>query len=157
MPLTIGSLAPAFSLKDQYGKLHSLSDFSGRWLIVYFYPKDDTPGCTTEACGIRDHSPEFSEMKVSVVGISPDALDSHREFSEKFKLSFPLLSDTDKKTVTEYEVWAEKSLYGKKYMGVKRTTFLIDPNSAVAKIYINVDPETHVEELLNDLKTITES
>lgn len=151
MPLSVGSPAPAFSLSDQNGTIHSLSDYTGRWLVLYFYPKDDTPGCTTEACGFRDRMTDFTNANVAVLGVSADTEQSHGAFAEKFHLSFPLLADTERKTVADYGVWVEKNLYGKKSMGIARTTFVIDPQGNIAKTYEKVQPENHEALVLADL------
>jgi len=143
--------APAFSLPDQDGKIHALSDYAGKWVLVYFYPKDDTPGCTEEACKFRDSTSQLEERGLTVIGISTDAVVSHRKFADKYELPFTLLADTEKKTVGAYGVWAEKSMYGKKYMGTLRSSFLIRPEGTIAKVYENVKPGTHAEEILHDM------
>lgn len=144
--------APDFSLSDQTGKIHQLSDYSGKWLIVYFYPKDDTPGCTKEACNFRDVSEEYRKRGVEIVGISKDSVKSHEKFSNKFSLNFPLLSDESGKTVEAYGAWGEKSMFGKKYMGILRNTYLVNPDGEIVKEYKAVKPEIHNEELLKDLE-----
>ena len=127
MPLVeVGKKAPAFSLKDQSGELRRLADYAGRPVVLYFYPKDDTPGCTTEACGFRDALPEFDELGVRVIGVSPDSSASHERFRTKYSLPFSLLSDPDKQLSSAYGVWALKKNYGREYMGVVRSTFLVD-------------------------------
>ena len=151
MKIKEGQSAPDFTLSDQDGKNHSLSDFKGSWVLVYFYPKDDTPGCTKEACAIRDDIPRFDKLKVKVLGISVDSVKSHKKFAEKYNLPFTLLADEDKEVVKKYGVWQKKSFMGKEYMGTVRTSFLINPAGKVAKIYENVKPETHIEEVLSDL------
>jgi peroxiredoxin Q/BCP len=152
--LKLLSKAPAFSLPDQDGKLTKLSDFAGKWVLLYFYPKDDTPGCTKEACGFRDSLPHFKKSKVMVLGVSVDSVKSHRKFADKYGLPFTLLADEDKKVVNQYGVWVEKSMYGRKYMGTARTSFLIDPAGKIAKIYEKVKPEQHPAEVLADLKLL---
>ena len=152
--LKINSKAPAFSLPDQKGKIHKLSDYLGQYVLIYFYPKDDTPGCTKEACMIRDVFPDFKKTKSKVLGISVDSVESHKKFAEKYKLPFTLLSDENKKVVEKYGVWQEKSMFGKKYMGTMRTSFLVDPNGKIVKIYEKVKPEIHAEEVLKDLKEL---
>lgn len=147
--------APDFTLPDQDGKKHKLSDYKGQWVLLYFYPKDDTPGCTTEACSMRDNLPKFTKTKAKVFGISVDSVASHKKFVDKYKLSFTLLADEDKKVVEKYGVWQEKSMYGKKYMGTVRDSFLINPDGKIAKIYHKVKPEQHAEEVLTDLKELS--
>lgn len=154
MKLKIGQSAPNFTLPDQNGKDHKLSDYKGSWVLVYFYPKDDTPGCTKEACSIRDNFPKFKKSKAIVLGVSVDSVKSHAKFAEKYDLPFILLSDEDKKVVKKYGVWAKKKFMGKEYMGTVRTSFLIDPAGKIAKIYEKVNPETHAEEVLKDLQKI---
>ncbi len=124
--LRAGDAAPEFSLPDQKGKRHTFSDYRGKWAVVYFYPKDDTPGCTKEACGIRDAFPDFKKLKAEVFGISVDDEKSHTKFIKKYKLPFTLLADTEKRVVGEYGVWGKKKFMGKTYTGTLRTTFLID-------------------------------
>jgi peroxiredoxin Q/BCP len=154
MPLpTIGSIAPALSLPDQNGKIHSLVDYSGKWILLYFYPKDDTPGCVKEACAIRDNFPAFKKLGIQVFGISADSEKSHQKFIVKYDLPFTLLSDPDKKVIKEWGVWQKKKFMGKEYMGIARTSFLIDPKGKVAKVYEKVKPEVHAEEVLRDIKT----
>src|SRR3989338_8344656 len=152
MKLKAGQLAPYFTLPDQDGKQHSLSDYGGKWGLVYFYPKDDTPGCTKEACAIRDDNTRFNKLKAKVLGISVDSVKSHKKFAEKYALPFTLLSDEKKEVVKKYGVWQKKKFMGKEYMGTIRTSFLIDSAGKVAKIYESVKPETHAEEVLKDLK-----
>ncbi len=144
--------APAFILPDQNNKNHSLVDYHGQWVLVYFYPKDDTPGCTIEACSFRDAWKNFKDADIQVLGISADSSASHQKFAEKFKLNFPLLADVDKKVVNDYGVWVEKSMYGKKYMGIQRDSFLINPDGVIVKHYIKVKPEEHSAEILRDIK-----
>ena len=152
--LKINSKAPVFSLPDQKGKIHKLSDYLGQYILIYFYPKDDTPGCTKEACTIGEAFPDFKKMKCKVFGVSVDSVKSHKKFVEKYKLPFTLLSDEKKKVVKKYGVWQEKSMYGKKYMGTVRTSFMIDPKGKIAKIYEKVKPEIHAKEVLDDLKEL---
>lgn len=144
--------APDFALPDQDGKKHKLSDYKGQWVLIYFYPKDDTPGCTTEACTLRDNFPSFKKLKIQVFGISIDSVASHNKFAKKYKLPFILLADEDKKVVQKYGVWQEKSMYGKKYMGTLRNSYLISPDGKIAKIYEKVKPANHAEEVLADIK-----
>lgn len=154
MRLKEGSVAPDFKTQDQEGKFHTLSDYKGQWVLIYFYPKDDTPGCTKEACAIRDMMPDFHKLQLQVFGVSKDDVKSHKKFAEKYDLPFTLLADSDKKIITKYGVWAEKSLYGRKYMGTLRTSFLINPKGKIEKVYENVKPEIHASEMLEDLKKL---
>lgn len=152
MNLNIGDTAPEFSLHDQEEKTHTLKASRGSWVLLYFYPKDDTPGCTTEACTLRDHWKELSDLGVQVFGVSTDSVKSHGKFATKFHLPFPLLADTDKNVVEAYGVWAKKKFMGREYMGTMRTSFLIDPKGKIAKIYESVKPAEHAEEVLKDVK-----
>ena len=133
MAIEEGKSAPAFSLKDQNGDKVSLKDFSGKTVVVYFYPKDDTPGCTKEACGFRDNKTSFDNLNTVILGISPDAADSHTSFINKFDLPFTLLSDPDKKVMEKYGAWGEKTMYGRKMVGVIRSTTIVGPNGKVLK------------------------
>lgn len=150
----LGVSAPSFSLPDQDGKQQKLSDYKGKWVLIYFYPKDDTPGCTTEACSFRDNLPKFGKVKAKVLGISTDSVASHKKFELKYKLPFTLLSDEHKKVVEKYGVWAEKSMYGRKYFGILRTSFLVDPNGKIVRIYEKVKPAEHVLQVLHDLNEL---
>ena len=154
MPLKTGQVAPTFTLPDQEGKEHSLKDYQGQWVVLYFYPKDDTPGCTKEACAFRDNLPKFKKIKAQVFGVSVDSVKKHQKFVEKFSLPFTLLSDENKEVVETYQVWAKKKFMGREYMGTLRMTFLIDPKGKIAKIYEEVKPEAHAEEILADLKEL---
>jgi thioredoxin-dependent peroxiredoxin len=149
--LTIGAAAPSFSAPDQNGKTVSLADFKGKTVILYFYPKDDTPGCTVEACSFRDEHSVFLKKNCVVLGVSPDNAKSHTKFIEKFTLPFPLLSDADHKIANDYGVWVEKSMYGKKYMGMERSTFVIDLQGKLKAIFRKVKPADHTAELLASL------
>jgi len=149
--LETNSKAPAFSLPDQDGKIHTLDEYAGGWLLVYFYPKDDTPGCTEEACSLRDNLSALKAKGLSIVGVSTDSVASHKKFAQKFTLPFPLLADEKKEMVEAYGVWAEKSMYGKKYMGTLRNSFLIRPDGTIAKIYEKVKPGEHAVEILHDM------
>lgn len=144
--------APAFSLKDQNGKNHTLSDYLGKWVLLYFYPKDDTPGCTQEACAIRDSWTEFKKKKCIVLGVSSDGEKSHKKFEEKHQLPFTLLVDEDRKVIRKYGVEKEKSMFGRKYMGISRESFLINPEGKIVKHYEKVKPAIHAEEVLQDLQ-----
>ena len=157
-PLEPNMLAPDFTLPDQDGQEHSLSQYRGQWVLLYFYPKDDTPGCTKEACSIRDAFPHFEALNIKVLGVSVDPPESHKKFAEKYQLPFTLLSDAHKKVVTHYGVWGEKhaSFMGREHEGVIRSSFLIDPTGTIEKIYSDVKPEKHAEEVLRDLKRLEE-
>ncbi|MEK7173464.1 MAG: thioredoxin-dependent thiol peroxidase [Patescibacteria group bacterium] len=151
MKLAIGANAPDFTLPDQNGNSHSLSDYKGQWVLLYFYPKDDTPGCTKEACGMRDEFPKFKKMKAVVFGISADSAARHKKFAEKYDLPFALLADESKKVIQQYGVWTKKKFMGMEYMGIARSSFLIDPEGKIAKVYESVKPDVHAEEVLKDL------
>ena len=152
--LQVNKKAPAINLPDVNGKKRTLKEFLGRKVVLYFYPKDMTPGCTTEACDFRDAFPNFKKLKAVVIGISPDSVERHKKFIEKYELPFILLSDEKKTVLEKYGVWKEKNMYGRKYMGVLRTTVLIDEKGIVRKIYPKVKVKGHVEEVYNDLKEI---
>ncbi|MDQ2999841.1 MAG: thioredoxin-dependent thiol peroxidase [Fibrobacterota bacterium] len=146
-----GSKAPAFKLSDDSGKTVSLSDFKGKKVILFFYPKDNTPGCTSESCDFRDNLNRFVESGAAVLGISADSVESHRKFKEKQGLNFPLLSDPDHKALDAYGVWQEKSLYGRRFMGIVRSTFVVDGNGKIAKVFPKVKVNGHVDEVLASL------
>ena len=146
-----GDVAPDFALPDDTGTVHRLADQQGRWTIVYFYPADDTPGCTTEACEFRDANETITERGADVWGISPQGTNSKRKFREKFGLPFLLLADTDHQVAESYGSWVEKQNYGKSYMGVARRTFLVDPQGRVAKTWEKVKPEGHAAAVLSAL------
>ena len=152
--LDAGSIAPEFSLQDADGKTHSLNDFRGKIVVLYFYPKDDTPGCTQESCDFRDQYAEFAAQGAVVLGISPDDVASHRKFAAKHQLSFTLLADPERRAIEPYGVWKEKSMYGKKHMGVERSTFLIDPAGRVLDIQRKVKVDGHVEATLERVKAL---
>ena len=147
-----GMKAPNFKLKDQNGKSISLKDYEGKNVVLYFYPKDDTSGCTAEACSFRDELPKFNNINAIILGVSPDSVQSHKKFEEKYNLPFTLLSDEDKVVVNKYEVWKEKSMYGRKYMGVERTTFIIEGTGKIKKIFNKVKVQGHNEEVLEAIK-----
>lgn len=151
--LEVGMQAPNFKTIDQNGESVTLEQFRGKKVILYFYPKDDTPGCTKEACGFRDNFEKFKKINVEVLGVSVDDEKKHKKFAEKYNLPFRLLADTEKKIVQDYGVWGEKSLYGKKYMGTNRVTYLIDENGKIERVFPKVKPETHAEELLQILSS----
>jgi peroxiredoxin Q/BCP len=146
--LEIGTAAPDFDLPDQDGRRVRLADLRGRSVVLYFYPKDDTPGCTTQACGIRDAWGEFERAGAVVLGVSPDSEKSHVKFKEKFDLPFTLLADTDHAVAEAYGVWTLKKYMGREYMGVERTTFVIDADGIVAKVFEKVKPATHADDVL---------
>jgi len=151
---SVGVRAPTFTLEDQGGKEHSLADYAGKWVLLYFYPKDDTPGCTIEACTIRDQFKDFTKIGAVVLGVSTDSVASHKKFAEKYGLPFTLLADVNKEVVGAYGVFGEKKMMGKTYMGVRRTSFLIDPEGKVAKVYEKVKPEAHAAAVIADLKAL---
>ncbi|MBI1335504.1 MAG: thioredoxin-dependent thiol peroxidase [Phycisphaera sp.] len=150
----VGKKAPAFKLTDQQGKTHSLSDYAGKFVVLYFYPKDDTSGCTKEACQFRDGIDKFKKAKAMVLGVSPDDEKSHAKFASKFSLPFPLLADTEKKVCEAYGVWQEKSMYGRKYMGVARTTYLIGPDGKVVHVWPKVKVPGHDEQVLDVIASV---
>jgi len=154
MQLRVGDIAPDFSLPDQNGNNHKLSDYKKHWVLIYFYPKDNTPGCTKEACAIRDNYAGFKELNAKVLGISTDSVESHSKFSEKQKLPFILLSDIDKKVVNLYGVFGKKKFMGREFKGTKRTSFLLKPGGIIAKIYENVKPVLHAQEVINDIDNL---
>lgn len=150
--LKIGDKAPEFKLIDQYENEVKLKDFLGKKIVLYFYPKDMTSGCTKEACDFTDNISKFNKIKTTVLGVSADSVASHKKFAEKYNLKFSILSDESKKMIEAYGVWKEKSMYGKKYMGIERTTFLIDEKGKIYKIYNKVKVSGHVEQIISDLK-----
>lgn len=149
--LSIGDPAPDFTLADADGNSVKLSDFNGKKVVLYFYPKDDTPGCTKEACGFRDAQDEYGEANAVVIGVSPDSEKSHQRFRDKYDLPFLLLADPDRQAIEAYEVWKEKNMYGKKYMGVERSTFIIDEAGVVQEILRKVKVEGHVQAVISSL------
>jgi peroxiredoxin Q/BCP len=154
MVLKTGVKAPAFKLKNQDGKYISLKDYKGKNVVLYFYPKDNTSGCTKEACNFRDEFPKFSKLKAVILGVSPDSVQSHIKFIDKYSLPFDLLSDENKEAVKKYDVWKEKNMYGRKYMGVVRTTFVIDGSGKIVKIFPKVKVDKHNEEVMEALKEL---
>lgn len=148
MPIAEGILAPDFTLSTDTGDTLTLSSLRGQWVVLFAYPKDDTSGCTVEACEFRDALPRFDASKAVILGISPDSVKSHVKFKEKFELPYTLLSDEEKTVLQAYDVWKEKSMYGRKYMGVERTTFLIDPEGLIAKLFTKVKPAGHADEVM---------
>lgn len=151
MPIHIGAKAPEIQLQDQDGAAHRLSDYAGKWVLLYFYPKDDTPGCTKEACTIRDQWKAFKNAGIVVLGVSADSVNSHKKFTEKYALPFTLLSDPEKTVMTAYGAWGKKKFMGREYTGTLRMSFLIDPEGKIVKIYTNVKPAEHAEEVLGDV------
>jgi peroxiredoxin Q/BCP len=145
--------APNFKLKDQNNKVHSLEEYKGQWLVLYFYPKDDTPGCTTEACNFRDARADIEKL-AAVVGISTDSVESHKKFSEKYHLDFTLLSDPDHQVIEAYDSWKPKKFMGREFLGTNRNTFVIDPNGNIVKKYLGVNPKNHAEQIIKDLKEL---
>ncbi len=153
MPIQAGVKAPNFSLLDDTGKERNLSDYLGQPVVLYFYPKDDTPGCTTEACNFRDDYSAYQEAGVTILGVSPDSPEKHTKFKSKYDLPFTLLADADHRVCDAYGVWGPKKFMGKKYDGVFRTTFLIDAKGNIVKVFENVKPADHSTEVLEALKT----
>lgn len=146
--------APEFELQDQNGKTHTLSQYKGSWVVLYFYPKDDTPGCTIEACSFRDGMDELREEGVVVLGVSKDSIDSHKKFVNKHDLNFTLLSDESTDMITSYDAIGTKKMFGKEYQGVKRITYLIDPEGNIAKKYEKVKVSDHASEILEDVRNL---
>lgn len=143
--------APSFTLLDQNGNPHSLSDYKGKYLVIYFYPKDDTPACTKEACNFRDGFEEFNKRGIKVVGISKDSVSSHKKFEKKHNLNFILLSDPTNKTIEAFGAWAPKKFMGREFLGTLRNTYIVDPNGEIVKVYENIDPSDHIEMIHKDL------
>ena len=152
--ITEGSVAPMFSLSDAEGKSVSLSAFKGKWVVIYFYPKDDTPGCTVEARDFTSDSAKFSKLGVEVIGISGDSAESHGKFSKKYGLKVRLLSDGEKKVMSSYGVWKKKRMWGREYLGVQRSTFIIDPQGIVRKAWYGVKAEGHAKDVLEEIKKL---
>ncbi len=146
--LVVGDAAPEFTATDQHGKEISLQSFKGRKVVLYFYPKDDTPGCTAEACNLRDNYDALLKKGYVVIGVSPDPLKSHVKFTEKYELPFPLIPDTEKSIIMAYGAWGPKKFMGKSYEGVLRSTFVIDENGFIEKIFTKVDTKNHTEQIL---------
>lgn len=147
--------APAFSLKSTDGSTVKLSDYKGKYVVLYFYPKDDTPGCTREACAFRDRQKEIQELGAEVLGVSADSVDKHLKFTQKFDLNFPLLADTEHELAEKYGAWREKNMYGKVSMGIQRSTFIIDPAGKVAKLWKKVSVDGHDDQVIDALKELT--
>ncbi|HRN50123.1 MAG TPA: thioredoxin-dependent thiol peroxidase [Anaerolineales bacterium] len=157
MTLKVGQKAPDFKLPDENGKLHSLSDYRGKTVVLYFYPKDDTPGCTLQACNFRDDYLKYKAAGAVILGVSPDDECSHEKFKDKFSLPFPLLADADHAVCEKYGVWAEKSMFGNKYFGVVRSTFLIGPDGTIAEVYNKVSVPKHSEKVLKAVEELQAS
>ncbi len=151
MFLTVGSMAPSFSAFDHEGNRHSLELYRGKWILFYFYPKDDTPGCTKEACGFRDKFADFVSRNIVVLGVSKDSSVSHNSFAQKFQLPFPLLVDEEHTIIEAYGAWGLKKFMGKEYTGILRISYLIDPQGRIAKCYEKVHPEEHASQVLADV------
>jgi peroxiredoxin Q/BCP len=147
--------AKDFSLPDQDNKTHSLKDYRGKWVVLYFYPEDDTPGCTKEACNFRDSFHELEKRNVVILGVSRDSVASHKKFARKYHLNFPLLSDEKKEVLQAYDAWSIKNIFGKKFEGTRRMTYLINPKGEIKKVYEKVNPLTHVSEILRDVPDTT--
>lgn len=154
MTLPEKTKAPDFELPDQDGKIHALKDYLGKWVVLYFYPKDDTPGCTTEACNFRDDYSQYEKEDIVILGVSKDSTKSHAKFIEKYQLPFPLLADEEHKTIEAYQSWGLKKMMGREYMGTLRNSYLIDPEGMIAKAYPNVKPADHSAEILADLQEL---
>jgi thioredoxin-dependent peroxiredoxin len=152
MVLTAGQQAPEFTLTDSKGGVHRLSDYRGETIVLYFYPKDDTPGCTKEACSFRDSYQDFCEAGVEVIGISPDSEKSHSKFIDKYELPFTLLSDPDHQVCEAFGVWGIKKSFGREYEGVYRTTFVIGSEGKIKRVFENVKPSDHSQEVLEEVK-----
>ncbi len=151
----VGTAAPAFSVSDQNGKTINLKDESGRWVVLYFYPRDNTPGCTKEACSFRDRNPEIAALGATILGVSTDSEKSHAKFAGDFDLPFSLLADTDHAVASAYGAWGLKKNYGREYEGITRSTVIIDPKGKVAKVWRSVKPDGHGDQVLEWLKTNT--
>lgn len=149
--LEAGQDAPDFTLPDQDGNEVTLSELRGQTVVLYFYPRADTPGCTTQACGVRDRGDEYGKAGARVIGVSPDSVESVRKFADKYDLDFTLLADADHQVAERYGTWGEKSMYGKKYWGVRRATFVIDPDGRIAKVFPKVSPKAHDDLVLEAL------
>ncbi len=147
--------ATDFLLQDQDGKTHTLSQYHGKWVVLYFYPKDDTPGCTKEACSFRDSFAQLQKLGVVVLGVSKDSVASHKKFARKYHLNFPILSDEPKKVIQEYHAWGKKKFLGREFEGTLRMTYLINPKGEIQKMYEKVNPLIHAGEIFSDLKSFT--
>lgn len=152
--LTEHTKAPNFSAQDQFGELHNLEKYTHKWLLIYFYPKDNTPGCTVEACSIKNAWSDFQDAHITVLGVSADSVKSHLSFSEKYSLPFPLLSDSDKTMIKSYKALGLKKMFGREYEGILRISYLIAPDGTIAKAYPKVKPQDHAEEILRDVQEL---
>lgn len=152
--LSVGTKAPTFTLKDQNGRAHKLSDYRGKWLVIYFYPKDNTPGCTKEACSFRDSIDVIRNTGAEVIGISKDTITSHAKFADRYNLPFPILADPQTSTIKKYESWGKKKLFGNEFFSTIRTSYIINPKGLIAKVYPKVSPNTHTQEIIKDLKIL---
>ncbi|HEY2334660.1 MAG TPA: thioredoxin-dependent thiol peroxidase [Solirubrobacterales bacterium] len=153
--LEAGASAPEFSLPDQDGNAVSLSDLKGKTVVLYFYPRAGTPGCATQACGVRDRGGDYRAAGARVIGVSPDTVEAEKKFAGKFDLDFTLLADADHAVADAYGAWVEKSMYGKRYMGVQRATFIVGPDGKIAKVFPKVSPKTHDDVVLKALAELT--
>lgn len=154
MALEIGAVAPEFTAQIDGGNSLSLTDYKGKWVVLYFYPKDDTSGCTKEACAFRDNMERITSLDSVVLGVSPDKVNSHDKFKDKYNLNFNLIADPEKTICNSYDIMGEKSMYGKKYMGVIRTTYIISPDGSIAFVYSNVKVDGHVDAVINKLSEL---
>ncbi|MBE4910479.1 thioredoxin-dependent thiol peroxidase [Bacillus luteolus] len=152
MSVEVGKVAPDFELKSTNGESIKLSDYKGKYVVLYFYPKDMTPGCTTQACDFRDHYKSFSDLNAVILGVSPDSAEKHQKFTEKYDLPFQLLVDDEHQVAKIYDVWKLKKNFGKEYMGIERSTFLINPEGQIVKEWRKVKVKGHVEEALEEIK-----
>lgn len=150
--MATGQTAPDFTLPDQDEVEHSLTDYRGQWVLIYFYPKDDTPGCTKEACSLRDEFPTFGKLKAQIFGVSADTVASHKKFATKYRLPFTLLADPEKGMLKAYGVWGKKKFMGREYEGIVRSSYLVNPEGKIEKVYEKVNPLTHADEVLKDLE-----
>lgn len=155
--LKIGDIAPDFNEQDQNGNTITLSSKKGKWVVLYFYPKDMTPGCTTEACNFQEHLPDISALNAEIIGVSKDSISKHKKFADKYNLNFTLVSDINGKICDAYGVWKEKSLYGKSFMGIVRTTYIIDSQGVVRKIFPKVQVKEHHLEIQQSLQELQNS
>ena len=153
--LQVGDRAPEIELPDQDGEPQSLAAQRGQWVLVYFYPRDDTPGCTVEACGLRDSAARYEERDIQVFGISADSVKSHRKFADKHQLPFTLLADEEKTVIRSYGAWGKKKFMGREFDGILRQSFLVDPKGKIAKVYAKVKPDGHAEEVLADVAALS--
>lgn len=147
--------APDFSLLDQHGQRHTLAEYAGKWVVLYFYPKDDTPGCTKEACNFRDNLSALTQKGIVVLGVSQDSPTSHKKFAEKYHLNFPLLSDPSTETLKAYGAWGTKKFMGREFEGILRNTYLINHERKIVKTYEKVNPREHIQEILTDIENLS--